>query len=669
MKPTLSRRTLARRAFTLSALLLMLLALAYQSCGSPADFDELDAPRVGGKADALSSESTVAIVQSSRAKASDLTYQDIRSMVQQAVDLAGDLGSLIKPGSTVVLKPNLVNKIDYTLPGFQGKLLPTEVNGVTTDYRVTRAVVEIVRALNPTGKVYIIEGSAGDTADVMQHLHYTPADIPNVTGFIKLETDSGNAGDKFASQLVRVSLPQGLVDKEYYLNRIYQEASVVISLPCLKTHWNAVVSGGTKNVAIGATPGNIYGSYRGGYIDHTSIALHRWIHDFFLARPVNFVIMDGLQGIQNGPTPAYDISQTTDLAQDQKNMRLIVAGRDAVAVDTVESLIMSWDPLSVEYLKLLAQDGQGQIDTRYIRVVGRQVDEVRKDFAGPLTQQSFGGAKLTDLTAPPLQVQSASFENGMLKLALGVDSDTRKVEVTLGGQAVGLIVRSGFGKISINVGVTSATVGTVHAYDAALNRSSASFTVQNSATPKRTVVLIYGKTQPGQDMFIRGGIDHGHAGATLNRSCTSTNLECAIPIAHRNLKNATTAPWKGGDTHLDWYGAQPDQSTQAQGSALDWTTDVWPPAWGQEPTVAVDGHGTTPLNTYGQHYWMLDVEMDCSRTVNGWFELKSYISNGPGWEGDISQSGTPYASKNHFAQCGKINVFKRGANEAIFAEF
>ena len=107
----------------------------------------------------------------------------------------------------------------------------------------------------------------------------------------------------------------------------------------------------------------------------------------------------------------------------------------------------------------------------------------------------------------------------------------------------------------------------------------------------------------------------------------------------------------------------------AQGSPLDWTTNVWPPSWGTERTVAVDGYGTTPLNTYGQHYWLLDVDMDCSRTVNGWFELKSYISNGPGWEGDVAQSGAPYSSKNHFAQCGRINVFDRGSSNAIFADF
>lgn len=190
---------------------------------------------------------------------------------------------------------------------------------------------------------------------------------------------------------------------------------------------------------------------------------------------------------------------------------------------------------------------------------------------------------------------------------------------------------------------------------------------------KRTVVLIQAETVPGQDMFIRGGIDHDYAAGTLNRTCTAANYACGIPILHRNLRNATTTPWKAGDDHLDWYGREPNQTgtshgMQAEGTALDWTTNQWPAAWGAKRTVAADGFGEEPLNQYGPHYWMLDVTMDCDRTVNGWFEFKSYISNGPGWEGDISQTGTPYSSRNHFGKCGHLNVYQRGKNAATLIQ-
>ena len=40
------------------------------------------------------------------------------------------------------------------------------------------------------------------------------------------------------------------------------------------------------------------------------------------------------------------------------------------------------------------------------------------------------------------------------------------------------------------------------------------------------------------------------------------------------------------------------------------------------------------------HIWILDADMDCNKTLNGWFERKVYIRNGLGWDGDIQQSNT-----------------------------
>ncbi len=181
---------------------------------------------------------------------------------------------------------------------------------------------------------------------------------------------------------------------------------------------------------------------------------------------------------------------------------------------------------------------------------------------------------------------------------------------------------------------------------------------------QRTVVYMYGQTQTGQDMFILGGIDHNYA-ASIGRDCTNTNYECAIPIQHLNLRNATTAPWKQGDNYLDWYGAESGQDSNSSGSPLDWTTTA---SDSHPNSYDVDGYGRDDENLWGAHYWKFEVEMDCSKTVNGWFELKSFISNGPGWEGDVSQSGTPYQSGNHFARCGQLNVFQRGVSEPVTIE-
>jgi hypothetical protein len=197
---------------------------------------------------------------------------------------------------------------------------------------------------------------------------------------------------------------------------------------------------------------------------------------------------------------------------------------------------------------------------------------------------------------------------------------------------------------------------------------------RGGADLRRTVIFIHGQTAPGQDMFVRGGIDHGYARDHLGLDCASTNRLCAIPVRQRNWKNATTAPWKRVDDFLDWYGHEPAQNgishgIVAEGTAADWTTDMWrfPPP---ERTVAQDGYGVEPLNRFGDDYWMVDVDMDCSRCVGStWFEVKSYISNGPGWEPDIAQQGAPYQTGNHFGKCGMVNVFDRGSADARFFPF
>ncbi len=199
--------------------------------------------------------------------------------------------------------------------------------------------------------------------------------------------------------------------------------------------------------------------------------------------------------------------------------------------------------------------------------------------------------------------------------------------------------------------------------------------IQGDITPPppppsgRTVIFIKAQTQSGQDMFIRGGIDHGYANDELGRNCNSSNFECAMPIIHNNLANATTAPWKLNENYLDWYGSETGQSNEAEGTALDWTTNVWPASWGTKRTTAVDGFGEDPLNIWGQHYWMLDVQMDCSKAVNNKFEVKAYVKNGQGWEGDINHPQAPYASNNHFVECGKINTFEFNSNYVEVRDF
>lgn len=421
--------------------------------------------------------STVAIVQSAVEKAEDITYPEIHALVKEAVTLAGGFEGLISDGDTVVLKPNLVTMADFTLPGWKGIPLDPEANGTTTDYRITRAVVELVREVNPNGKVYVMEGSSVPTEMAFLHHRYTHNDIPGVDEFIAIEKDSGGYKDTGSPGLVAVELPGALLPHTYYFNKKYYEADVLITLPCLKTHWHAIITGAIKNLSIGASPGNIYGNSqyspgRNGMVNHESISLHYWLHDYYMARPADFVVMDGLQGIQNGPTPSLAISGTDDIKKDQMNMCLIIAGRDGVAVDTIESLLMGWDPRSVPYLTFLNKDGVGNLDTAYIDVVGKSVDSVRKEFNSNVVNKICKGRKIKDKEAPAVTIKAAELDNNTLRVSLEMnDNDLHFVKFNLGGIPLDGLIHSGYSHISIKVDDSFKQAGelTVEAYDMYLN--------------------------------------------------------------------------------------------------------------------------------------------------------------------------------------------------------
>ncbi|MGE5558238.1 MAG: sugar-binding protein [Bacillota bacterium] len=437
-------------------------------------------------------DSTVAVVQSSKSDVKSITYSEIKRLVREAVELSGGFEGLICDRQVVVIKPNLVVNRDYTLPGWGGVPLEKEANGVTTDWRVAKAVVELVREYNPHGKVYIMEGSAMPTRTVMESLNYTPANIPGVDEFVAIEEDSGALRDYGSPRLTKVRLPQGLLHKSYYLNRRYEEADVLISVPTLKNHWHAVMTGGIKNVGIGATPASIYGFSlqnpgRNGMVDHESPDgdIHKWIHDFFLCRPVDFVIIDGLQGIQNGPTPSADpafcdpaTGPMTRIGMGQMNMRLILAGRDAVAVDTIESLLAGWDPLSVGYLKYLNLSAAGNIDPACITVAGKTVDAARKKFAGRIPPS--GGAKITDDTSPELKVKNYKAAGDKLDISIETGPDTVKAEIYIDGKLYKPAVSGNWRKISQDICDLSQGIHEValNVYDRFLNRTERRFTIQ-----------------------------------------------------------------------------------------------------------------------------------------------------------------------------------------------
>ena len=441
----------------------------------------------------------VALVQSSRSNAGDLDYEDIKSMVKNAVELAGGLQDIITDGDVVVLKPNLVCLwINST-----GEQLPPDVNGITTDWRVTRAASEMVRELNPNGKILVMESSAFQvTRMAMDSLNYTRDYMPEVDEFVCLE-ESGGYEEWDSPKLVRVTLPDGVGNypdfmkpnksPEFYMNRQYYEADVLISLPVLKNHHYTGLTGAVKCVGMGASPPNIYGSWetititgatskevveklesriqllRTKKINHASLFLGMWLSDYYMCKPVDFVITDGLNGSENGP----DLPGTCKAGErvdNLMNMKLILAGQDALAVDVIHSLVIGLDPYRINHLLLLSNKNMGQIDPAHIRVVGnRAVHEVKKPFK--LNYQRGFTKTYTDFEPPEMNVKALKIKGDKLYMSLDVSKETIKVEVSLDGKLLDHVVKNKFEEIVLDLDKTEGGEHSVviYAYDRFLN--------------------------------------------------------------------------------------------------------------------------------------------------------------------------------------------------------
>ena len=418
----------------------------------------------------------VSIVKSIQPHAEDISSAEIVSMVTEAIEKVGGLDDIVSDGDTVILKPNLVISVDGTANPQQ---LSPEVNGVTTDYRVVQAVVNIVRELNPSGKIYVMEGSAvGATANNMTILNY--GQITGIDSLVCLDEIVGAWGDTNSFYLQGVSLLPGKAlyvgaNNRYWLHKLYYNADVVISIPVLKNHCYAGTTGSVKNVGIGATPEIIYApdpnSLRWN-IDHENpprTNLHYFIHDYYMCRPVDFVVMDGLQSIQNGPAST---STTQQLSDDQMNMRLILAGKDPVAVDAIGALLMGHDPQLIPHLVTLHNDSLGCCDARLIRVIGNKVGDEKRDFeifdTGILS-------KYDDFEPPYFAVDECYIIGNQLHFSLTVDEEVTKVEVSIDGTYLNQVVICSFNDFSIELDtfqINQGTQITVYAYDQYLNYSS-----------------------------------------------------------------------------------------------------------------------------------------------------------------------------------------------------
>lgn len=431
----------------------------------------------------ISTFDEVAVVKSTKENATDIEFEEIESMVRESIELAGGIDELISNGDYVVLKPNLVEMPPTPTPDY------VEVSGIATDWRVVKAVAKIVRELNPDGKIYIIESSsATSTREVLNYYNYTLENIPEVDQIVALEDSCGAFEDYTDINLDKVFLADSVklypdeskpnLSPEFYINKIYNNADVVISIPVLKNHKLAIITGGVKNVAIGMTPPNIYGmteTFFGKWtkIDHGIENINKWLHDFYLVKPVDFVVVDGLQGFDHGPTGIEGLT----MEEMQHNMRLIISGKKALSVDAVCGYIMSLDPAYANYMVYLDKEayGVGTINSKFIRMNGESIIDIRKVFQH--NTEVATNAIYTDYSPPVIEVTSTSIYDNIVTFTLDSDSDLNKVELKVNDVLLHQVCIKDFNSISFEISEDLIPIDslTLIAYDRFFNKTQVMF--------------------------------------------------------------------------------------------------------------------------------------------------------------------------------------------------
>ena len=267
---------------------------------------------------------------------------------KKALSLLGGIEGFIKSGSKVLVKPNLLMAKE---PQF----------GITTHPEVVRAVVKILKAIQC--QVFV-----GDSPNVWGGQVENVDEVYESTGIKKVCQDEG-------AQLVKFDKRRWM--GKFPLTTWLESCDYLVNVPKFKTHTLTVLTGAIKNL-FGLVPGTYKTELHKNYF-HISEFSSIIVDIFQLAKP-SLTIVDAITAMEaDGPATAGKLRQ----------VNLILAGVDCVALDSILSLLMGLNPFDVLTTKEAAHRGLGVANRDAIEVLGEKLEEISgRDFLLPATSMS-----------------------------------------------------------------------------------------------------------------------------------------------------------------------------------------------------------------------------------------------------------------------------------------
>jgi uncharacterized protein (DUF362 family) len=271
---------------------------------------------------------------------------DADKMVEDALDHLGGVKSLIKKGSTVVVKPNA------------GHVGGPET-GINTSPAVVKAVMKAIQKAHP--KKIILAESSAIGCDTMECLEASgikkAAEEAGVDDIRDIKSDKDLIKKKIEnprSAITNIDLPRFLL-----------EADHIVNVPIFKSHVSMVFTCALKNIK-GVVQDMVH-----AVMHMTNLAAA--MMDQWSVVKADLSIADLIRPMEGfGPHSGTTV-----------DFGCIVASKDPVALDATVCRMIDLDIDSVDYFKAAIERGLGNSDEDKIEIRGNSIEEVFKPLYLP----------------------------------------------------------------------------------------------------------------------------------------------------------------------------------------------------------------------------------------------------------------------------------------------
>lgn len=256
----------------------------------------------------------------------------------------GGIEDLILPGQKVLLKPNMLSA-------------KGPERAITTHPSVIEAAAKMVRDLGATP--FIGDSPGGALRGITRVWENTGIGEMAEKAGIELVNFEASGSEEIRSG-----------DYVFHIAKPVLEADRIINLCKLKTHVLTLMTCAVKNL-FGAIPGFRKAQLHKEFPKPREFA-RMLVELYGIIRP-SITIVDAVLAMQgDGPSSGDPIK-----------LGLIMAGRDAVAVDTVASEIIGFSPGSIDTTRIAGELSLGVSDPQSIRIVGNGADIRPESFDLP----------------------------------------------------------------------------------------------------------------------------------------------------------------------------------------------------------------------------------------------------------------------------------------------